>query len=178
MSNAYDEEIFWAGVALGQQLKGWSAFGIIDGFDPDGGLIVRPIQQGVPQIKFARDLPFTVVAITDTVNEEETTQVPEPIEITESFSAIVFQRDREFAVVPLSGEVETSEVVMYYLISYTNDPLTYSETYVKTNYLSFSLVTSYTEYSRAEAIDSGSLQALRVDTDRFESITTQGVTEC
>jgi hypothetical protein len=176
MANKYDEASFWAGVALGQQLKGWSAFGIIDGFDPDGGLIVRPIQQGIPVITFARDTAFTILSMTDTVNEVDTTQNPAPIEINEEISAIVFQRDTEFAVMPLTEDIHASVVVKYFIMNRTTNTPSYNEAYVKSNTSGFRLVTSYTEYSVSEEIDSGNMQALRVDTSRFESMTTQGVT--
>ena len=170
----YDEESFWAGVALGQQLKGWSAFGIIDGFDPDGGLIVRPIQQGIPMIKFARDTAFTVCNMTDTV--DYVTDSLESLEPQDNISAIVFQRDMEFAIVPLSDSIETDEAVMYYIVSKAVNQPSYDKNFVKEVYNGFTMITSSTEYSTEEAIDSGHLQALRVDTDRFESITNQEVT--
>ena len=63
----YDELSFWAGVATGCRLKGYTGYGTMPGWDPDGDLIVRPITQGVPSIYFGADHPFAVHAFADTV---------------------------------------------------------------------------------------------------------------
>ena len=169
----YDEESFWAGVAVGQQLKGWSAFGIIDGFDPDGGLIVRPIQQGVPFVKFARDTAFTMFNMIDTV--EDVIEAPEPIELQETINAIIFRRDVDFGILPLSDNFDANYLVKYFIVDRNTNQPSYNTTLVQSTYNGFKLITSYTEYSVAEEIDSGVMQALQVNTDRFESITTQEV---
>jgi hypothetical protein len=169
----YDEASFWAGVALGQQLKGWSAFGIIDGFDPDGGLIVRPIQQGIPIIKFERDIPFSVFNMTDSVSD--ITEAPEPIGLQDDVRVIVFQRDTEFAVVQLSDELDAEYIVKYFIIDRNTNQPSYDENFVQSVYNGFKPITSYTEYSVEEEIDSGVMLALRVNTDRFDSITKQEV---
>lgn len=65
----YNEESFWAGVVLGQQLRGWAVYGRPEGFDPDGDLILRPITQGIKSVSWKKQ-SFSVASFTDSVNEE------------------------------------------------------------------------------------------------------------
>lgn len=72
MKVEYDELSFWTGVSVGANLHGKSAFGVMPGWNPDGDLILRPITQGVPAVKFGADRPFSIVAMIDVVNEDTT----------------------------------------------------------------------------------------------------------
>lgn len=176
MSN-YDEESFWAGVALGQQLKGWAAFGIMDGFDPDGGLVVRPIQQGIQKIIFDKDQPFTVLNVTDTIatDGEDTMQVPTPGGINENVNAIVFQRDREFGIMPLSEDIDLGALVYFFEVNQYSDRLIYNSNLVSAGASGLYLKSSYYIYSEEEEIDSGNMEVLRVNNSHFETIESQRV---
>lgn len=176
MSN-YDEESFWAGVALGQQLKGWAAFGIMDGFDPDGGLVVRPIQQGIQKIIFDKDQPFTVLNVTDTIatDGEDTMQVPTPAGINENVNAIIFQRDREFGIMHLSEEIDLGAVVYFFQVDRNSTRLNYNSSLVSTSSSGLYLKNYYYVYSEEEEIDSGNMEVLRVNNSHFETIESQRV---
>lgn len=176
MSN-YDEESFWAGVALGQQLKGWAAFGIMDGFDPDGGLVVRPVQQGISKIVFDKDQPFTVLSITDAIvaDGEDAVQIPTPEGINEIVNAIVFQRDEEFGIMPLSEEIDIGSLVTFFQVDNYSNRLNYDSSAVSSSYNGLYLKSSYYTYSEEEEIDSGNLEVLRVNNSHFETIESQRV---
>ena len=97
----YDEHSFWAGVAIGRRLKGYSAYGTMKGWDPEGDLIVRPVIQGVPAIKFGGDRAFTITAMVDTVNEDAAFPEMEELELTQEIGVIAFARDAAFTILGL-----------------------------------------------------------------------------
>ena len=173
----YHEESFWAGVALGKQLKGWGTYGRPEGFDPDGDLILRPITQGVGRINFGPDIPFAIRAIVDSVESSFPEQ--ELPGLTQEVGRISFGSAGEFAIRAINERLVVDEVLQSWSIDETINPLDYDESIVYINSSgAFTMRTAYTEYSTASDIDSGKLQVLKVDTDRFESIEEQEVSLC
>jgi hypothetical protein len=108
MNGKYDEASFWAGVTVGTQLHGKGAYGVMPGWTPDAELVLRPITQGVPVIRFGAYKPFTIPAMTDTVDEAAPFPELDRTGITESVPVITFEY-RPFTVLALSEEVTAEE---------------------------------------------------------------------
>ena len=89
----YNEESFWAGVVLGQQLRGWATYGRAEGFDPDGDLILRPITQGIRPVQWKKE-SFSVSAFTDIVNEDAVFPVSDDEKLVQTIGVIVFPVNR------------------------------------------------------------------------------------
>lgn len=174
----YDKNSFLAGLIAGRQMKGWSAYGTMGGWDPDGDLIVRPITQGVPVIRFASDAAFSGVALTDTVNEAAAFPEMETEEITQIINVIAIADDT-FSVLVLNERLEESEIIHAYTIDKDINPLEYDEEIVFIDSDgAFTMQTEYEEYSAVAEVSSGELQLLSVNTDRFETIESQEVSLC
>ena len=173
----YDEYSFWAGVAIGRRLKGYAAYGTMPGWDPDGDLIVRPITQGVPAIRFGADMPFTITAMVDTVNEDAFWPSQELPEITQEIGVISFGADQSFAILALNERLVVDQVIQAYSICEEINPLDYDDTIV---YINSSGAFTMDEITRkftsaAGEIDVGTLQEVAVTTEAFESVSSQEV---
>lgn len=173
----YNEESFWAGVLLGQQLRGWGTYGRPEGFDPDGDLILRPITQGVPAVRFGVDRPFAIVAMIDTVNEDTTFPVQDDFDLTEAIPTVIFTRDTAFSIMALNERLVVDEVITAYSVDENINPLEYDDTIVFINssgaFTMDEMTRTFT--SAAGEIDLGTLQEVTVSTDEFAEVTEQEV---
>lgn len=177
MKADYDAKSFWAGVTVGTQLHGVGAYGVMAGWNPDSDLILRPITQGVGRISFGEDQPFTVCGFTDTV--ECAFPPAELPEFIETIGRISFGSDSDMSLgaFTVNALVEARSLSLV-IKTFTLDvefPCDYDAALVEIVDDSYMLRTAFEEESEAAEIDSGELQMLTVDTDRFESITTQEV---
>lgn len=174
----YDEHSFWAGVAIGRRLKGYSAYGTMTGWDPEGDLIVRPVIQGVPAVKFGADRAFTITAMVDTVNEDATFPEQELPEISQEIGVIAFGRSAAFTILALNERLVIDEVITAYSIDKDINPLEYDDTIVFINSSgAFTMDTmTRTFTSQAVDIDIGTLQEVTVTTGEFAEVSTQEVT--
>ena len=174
----YNEESFWAGVVLGTQLHGTGAYGVMSGWNPDGDLILRPITQGVPAIKFGADKPFTIVAMIDTVNEDTTFPVQDDFDLTEAIPAVIFARDAAFSIMALNERLVIDEVITAYSVDENINPLEYDDTIVFINSSGAFTMNDMTRTftSTAQPVDIGTLQEVVVKVDEFAEVATQEVT--
>ena len=170
----YDEHSFWAGVAIGRRLKGYSAYGTMTGWDPEGDLIVRPITQGIGRISFGIE-SFSVRAITDEVECSFPDQ--ELPDIVQEIGRIAFGVE-SFTVRALNERLVIDEVITAYSIDKDINPLEYDDTIVFINSSgAFTMDTmTRTFTSQAVDIDIGTLQEATVTTDEFAEVDTQEVT--
>ncbi|MBQ3256448.1 MAG: hypothetical protein IJA67_03435 [Oscillospiraceae bacterium] len=171
----YNEESFWAGVVLGQQLRGWAVYGRPEGFDPDGDLILRPITQGIKAVKW-QNKPFTVAPFIGTVDETAPCPIMDGETITQDMGVVVFPKNR-FAVCDLAERVVFDAVNQNYTINEEINPLTYDDTIVYINssgaYTMDSVTRSFT--STAKTVDVGTMQEVTVVLDEFQSVESQEV---
>lgn len=174
----YDEHSFWAGVAIGRRLKGYSAYGTMTGWDPEGDLIVRPVIQGVPAVKFGADRAFTITAMVDTVNEDATFPEQETPAITEAIPAVVFARDVAFSILALNERLVIDEVITAYSVDENINPLEYDDTIVFINssgaFTMDEMTRTFT--STEQTVDIGTMQEVTVKVDEFAEVATQEVT--
>lgn len=174
MSNNYDEKSFWAGVVLGRQMRGWSAYGRPEGFDPDGDLIVRPIIQGVPMLSLGKGEVFTVRELTDTVGE--TWPEMELQDVVQELGVVVFGEDR-FALREMAERLVIDQVIQAFTVSKEINPLEYDDAIVFINgsgaFTMDSMTRTFT--SAEQAVDIGTMQEVTVATDEFAEVTEQEV---
>ena len=174
----YDEHSFWAGVAIGRRLKGYAAYGTMMGWDPDGDLIVRPVIQGIPAIKFGADRPFTIPTMVDYVNEDTVFPSQELPELSQEIGVIPFGRDAAFSILPLNERLVIDQIIKAFSIDQDINPLDYDDTIVFIDsdgaFTMDTMTRAFT--SQAADIDVGSLQEVTVTTGEFAEVTTQEVT--
>lgn len=174
----YNEESFWAGVVVGTQLHGTNAYGVMPGWNPDGDLILRPITQGVPAIKFGADRAFTIVTMIDTVNEDTTFPEQEIEVLTEAIPAVVFARDAAFSILALNERLVIDEVITAYSVDENINPLEYDDTIVFINssgaFTMDEMTRTFT--STEQTVDIGTMQEVTVTVDEFAEVATQEVT--
>lgn len=174
----YDQNSFIAGLIAGRQMKGWSAYGVMSGWDPDGDLIVRPITQGVPSIKFGADAVFTISPMVDTVGEDTVFPAQELPEITQEIGAVVFAAEAAFVIAALNERLVLDQVIKSYSIDKDINPLEYDDTIVFINsdgaFTMDKMTRSFA--SAAAEIDIGTMQELTVTTGDFAAVDTQEVT--
>lgn len=175
---SYDEESLLMGIFLGKQMRGWSAYGRPEGFDPDGDLILRPITQGVPAVKFGADRAFTILAMIDTVNEDTTFPEQEIEAITQAIPAISFIRDAAFSILALNERLVVDEVITAYSVDENINPLEYDDTIVFINssgaFTMDEMTRTFT--STEQTVDIGTMQEVTVTVDEFAEVATQEVT--
>ena len=171
----YNEESFWAGVVLGQQLRGWAVYGRPEGFDPDGDLILRPITQGVKTIKW-KDRPFVVAPFIGTVDEDNPWPVMDNEILVQEIGRVVFPANR-FAVANLAERVVFDSVLYAFSINEEINPLSYDDTIVYINssgaYTMDSVTRTFT--STAQSVDVGTMQEVTVVLDEFQTVESQEV---
>lgn len=178
MKANYDAKSFWSGVMVGTQLHGTTAYGSMPGWNPDGDLILRPITQGVPSIKFGADVSFVVSAMVDTVDEDTVFPAQELPEITQEIGAVVFAAETAFVVVALNERLLDEQVIQSYSIDKDINPLEYDDTIVFINSDGAFTMDKMTRsfVSTAAEIDIGTMQELTVTTGDFAAVDTQEVT--
>lgn len=178
MKVEYNELSFWAGVSVGVNLHGKSAFGVMPGWNPDGDLILRPITQGVPAVKFGADRPFTIVTMIDTVDEDTIFPAQETPTFTEAIPAVVFARDAAFSILALNERLVIDEVITAYSVDENINPLEYDDTIVFINssgaFTMDEMTRTFT--STAQTVDIGTMQEVTVKVDEFAEVATQEVT--
>ena len=178
MKVEYDELSFWAGVSVGANLHGKSAFGVMPGWNPDGDLILRPITQGVPAVRFGVDRPFAIVAMIDTVNEDTTFPVQDDFDLTEAIPTVIFTRDTAFSIMALNERLVVDEVITAYSVDENINPLEYEDTIVFINssgaFTMDEMTRTFT--SAAQPVDIGTMQEVTVKVDEFAEVATQEVT--
>lgn len=171
----YDKDSFLAGLALGKQMKGWSAYGVVTGWNPDGDLIIRPIVQRLGEIQFSDDYDFIINEIDDGSNE--IFPEIEKYTIEQDMSRVLFEL-YDFKVNDLSERYETSEIIQAITLSASSNKLDYNNEYVLYYYSGYLyLKSSWSQASVEKEIDSGNLRALEVDTSIFSEITSQEIKE-
>ena len=169
----YDEHSFWAGVAIGRRLKGYAAYGTMPGWDPDGDLIVRPVIQGVPAIRFGADMSFTITATMDTVDEDAFWPEQEMPVFTQKISTISFGADRPFVALAINERLVIDQVIRAYRLDKESKDVEYNEDIVYINAdgaFTFAATVDHVYTSTVEAIDSGSMAALQIVTSDKENI--------
>lgn len=171
----YDEHSFWAGVAIGRRLKGYSAYGTMTGWDPEGDLIVRPITQGVLTLHFQESETISILPFTDAV--QNTFPVKADDSLLEMFDKITFTAPL-FTVLPINERLVEDLIIHAFSISEEINPLEYDDTIVFINSSgAFTMDTmNRTFTSEAVDIDIGTLQEVTVTTDEFAEVDTQEVT--
>ena len=171
----YNEESFWAGVLLGQQLRGWGTYGRPEGFDPDGDLILRPITQGISRIDFGADIPFVIRTIIDSVESAFPEQeLPGSMQ---EVGRISFGDTGTFSIRAINERLVIDEVIQAFTVSEEINPLEYDDTIVFINssgaFTMDSMSRTFT--STEQAVDVGALQEVTVSTDEFAEVTEQEV---
>ncbi|MBR4078564.1 MAG: hypothetical protein IKK17_08140 [Oscillospiraceae bacterium] len=171
----YNEESFWAGVVLGQQLRGWAVYGRPEGFDPDGDLILRPITQGIKTVKW-QTKPFTVAPFMAMVDEIDPWPIMDDETLVQELGRVMFPANR-FAVAQLAERVVFDAVIQNYTINEEINPLTYDDTIVYINssgaYTMDSVTRTFT--STAQNVDVGTMQEVTVVLDEFQTVESQEV---
>lgn len=171
----YNEESFWAGVVLGQQLRGWAVYGRPEGYDPDGDLILRPITQGVKTVKWQSE-SFTVLPFIGTVDEDDPWPTMDDETLVQEIGLVYFPAS-SFAVSALAESLVIGEVLYAFSINAEINPLTYDETIVYINssgaYTMDSVTRSFT--STEQTVDVGTMQELTVVLDDFLEVESQEV---
>lgn len=171
----YNEESFWAGVVLGQQLRGWAVYGRPEGFDPDGDLILRPITQGIKTVKW-QNKPFTVAPFMAMVDEIDPWPIMDDETLVQELGRVMFPANR-FAVANLAERVVFDEVLYAYSINEEINPLSYDDTIVYINssgaYTMDSVTRTFT--STAQTVDVGTMQEVTVVLDEFQTVESQEV---
>ena len=172
----YNEESFWAGVVLGQQLRGWAVYGRPEGFDPDGDLILRPITQGIKTVKW-QNKPFSVAPFMAMVDEIDPWPIMDDETLVQELGRVMFPANR-FAVAQLAERVVFDGGVVYaFSINKDINPLTYDDTIVYINgsgaYTMDSVTRTFT--SSAQTVDVGTMQEVTVVLDEFKSVESQEV---
>lgn len=174
----YDKDSFLAGLALGKQMKGWSAYGVVAGWNPDGDLILRPITQGFPSIRFNTGRYFEINSMIDFINEEETFPLQELLGLSEDLSSIAFSKDQNFSIMNLNERLVVDEVITAYTVDENINPLEYDDTIVFINsngaFTMNEITRTFT--STAQTVDIGTMQEVAVKVNEFAEVTTQEVT--
>lgn len=171
----YDEHSFWAGVAIGRRLKGYTAYGTMMGWDPDGDLILRPITQGVLTLHFQEPEAVSILPFTDAVQNAFPIKADESL--LEMFDQITFT-DPTFTVLPINERLLEDLIIHAFSVSEEINPLEYDDTIVFINssgaFTMDEMTRTFT--STEQTVDIGTMQEVTVKVDEFAEVATQEVT--
>jgi len=177
MKVEYNELSFWAGVSVGANLHGKSAFGVMPGWNPDGDLILRPITQGIGRVYFNQKNPVTVGAFIGTVDEDTVFPIHEVEGILQNFARIAIGKT-SVTIAPINERLVLDETIKAFSVDENINPLEYDDTIVFINssgaFTMDEMTRTFT--STKQTVDIGTMQEVTVTVNEFAEVATQEVT--